>query len=204
MSFREAHYSELAAHVFDRSIALKTIVRDKHLGVIVEMARRAVECIAGGGKLLLAGNGGSAADAQHIAAEFLVRLRSTVNRRALPAFTLALDPSTLTAAGNDYGFEQIFARGVEGLGRPGDVFIGFTTSGRSPNIVRALEAAQKIGLTTMGFLGADGGPALQFCDVALVVPSEETGRVQEVHITAGHVLVEIVEDELKSRGLLGD
>jgi len=192
-----------AAALFDRSLAVKREVRDRQMGDVARIAGMVVECLAGGGKLLLAGNGGSAADAQHIAAEFLVRLRSEVNRRSLPAIALTLDVSTLTAGANDYGYEQIFARALEGLGGPGDLFIGFTTSGRSPNIIRALERARGLGLKTAGMLGGDGGQALALCDAALVVPSREAGRVQEVHITAGHAICEIAEDALAARRLLG-
>ncbi|WP_051013573.1 SIS domain-containing protein [Pararhodospirillum photometricum] len=185
--------------LFQRSIALKTEVLHDHAPVIVRMAGVCEEALAMGGKILLCGNGGSAADAQHLAAEFLVRLRSEVNRPGLAALALALDPSSLTACGNDYGFEGYFARMVETLGQPGDVLIGITTSGRSPNVVRALEIARRRGLHPLGLLGGTGQPALALCDEALVVPSSETGRVQEVHITAGHALVELVEDALLAR-----
>lgn len=203
MPTSEELYEIQARALFDRSLAVKARVRDEHLASVAAIAGLAVECLAKGNKLLLAGNGGSAADAQHIAAEFLVRLRTEVNRRALPAIALSLDVSTLTASANDYGYERIYARALEGLGREGDVFLGFTTSGRSPNILRAFEAASAIGIKTAGFLGGDGGAALALCDQALVVPSTEAGRVQEVHITAGHAIVEIVEDALKARRLLG-
>lgn len=203
MSAETDRYHAQAAHLFERSIAVKQAVRDAHLDKVARIAAMAVACLAGGGKLLFAGNGGSAADAQHIAAEFVVRLRSEVNRRALPAIALSLDVSTLTAAANDYGYDRIYARAIEALGRPGDLFIGLTTSGRSANIVHGFETARAMGLLTAGLLGGDGGKALALCDVALVVPSLEAGRVQEVHITAGHAIVEIVEEALKASGLLG-
>jgi D-sedoheptulose 7-phosphate isomerase len=145
---------------------------------------------------MLCGNGGSAADAQHLAAELLVRLRASFNRRSLPALTLATDTSTLTACGNDFGFDDIFSRPLEGLGRAGDVLLGITTSGSSPNVIKALNTARTMGITTLGFLGKDGGAALSLCDVALVVPSDQTALVQEVHITAGHALIEAIETQL--------
>lgn len=148
--------------------------------------------------MLLCGNGGSAADAQHLAAELLVRLRPQIDRRPLPALALAMDPSTLTASANDYSFDDHFARMTEALGRPGDVLLGISTSGRSENVNRALVTARRCGLRTFGFLGgSDGGlPAAAHCDLALIVDSSETGRVQEVHLTAGHALLELVEDAL--------
>lgn len=202
MRVDEAQFKSQAEALFDRSLALKSRVRAHCLGEVAAIARLVAECLAGGGKIMLAGNGGSAGDAQHIAGEFLVRLRSQVNRRALPAIALALDTSTLTACANDYGYEMIYARAVEGLGRPGDLFLGFTTSGNSPNILRAFEQARVMGIKTAGFLGGDGGKAAALCDAAFIVPDTETGRVQEVHITAGHAIVEIAEDALSAQGLL--
>src|SRR6185437_15464479 len=158
-----------------------------------------IEALANGGKLLLCGNGGSAADAQHLAAEMLVRLRPDVNRDGMPAIALALDSSSMTACGNDYSFEVYFERMTRALGRKGDVLIGITTSGRSPNVIKALHAARQMGIKTLGFLGGDGGVALAECDLALVVPSTETGRIQESHIAIGHALMELVEDGLIAR-----
>ncbi|HWY66892.1 MAG TPA: SIS domain-containing protein, partial [Rhizomicrobium sp.] len=152
-----------------------------------------------GGKLLLCGNGGSAADAQHLAAEMLVRLRPDVNRDGVAAIALALDASSMTACGNDYSFEVYFERMTRALGRPGDVLIGITTSGRSPNVIKAMQAARQIGMKTLGLLGCNGGPALVECDLALVVPSTETGRIQEGHIAIGHALMELIEDGLIAR-----
>jgi D-sedoheptulose 7-phosphate isomerase len=148
---------------------------------------------------LLCGNGGSAADAQHLAAEMLVRLRPDVNRDGVPAIALAMDPSSMTACGNDYSFEVYFERMTRALGRPGDVLIGITTSGKSPNVIKAMQAARQIGMTTLGLLGGNGGPALAECDMALVVPSTETGRIQEGHIAIGHALMELIEDGLIAR-----
>jgi D-sedoheptulose 7-phosphate isomerase len=148
------------------------------------------------GKLLLCGNGGSAADAQHLAAELLVRLRPEVNREPISALALAADTSSLTACGNDYEFAAYYERMVWALGRPGDVLLAISTSGRSPNVVRALRAGRETGLVTLGLLGGEGGDALKECDLALVVPSSVTGRIQEAHITIGHALMELVEDML--------
>lgn len=147
-----------------------------------------------GHKILFCGNGGSAADAQHLAAELLVRLRPTINRRPFPAIALAMDSSTLTACANDYGFESHFARMVGALGQAGDVLVGISTSGNSPNIVAALVAARELGLVTVGLLGGDGGACVQSCDHAVVVPSQVTGRIQEAHIAIGHAMLEIAED----------
>ena len=147
--------------------------------------------IQAGGKLLIAGNGGSAGDAQHIAGEFLVRL--VADRAPLPALALTTDSSILTAAGNDYGFDHIFARQVIGLGRRGDVFLAISTSGNSPNIVAALNAARAGGLATLGLTGADGGRIAASCDHLLRVPSAMTAIIQQVHITAAHILCAKVE-----------
>lgn len=179
-----------------RSIELKQALIAGHADRVVEMADACVEALAGGGKLLLCGNGGSAADAQHLAAEMLVRLRPDVNREGVPAIALALDASSMTACGNDYSFEVYFERMTRALGRKGDVLIGITTSGRSPNVIKAMQTARKMGITVLGLLGGNGGAALVECDMALVVPSTETGRIQECHIAVGHALMELIEDGL--------
>jgi D-sedoheptulose 7-phosphate isomerase len=165
-------------------------------GTVLAVVGACEAALRGGGKLMFCGNGGSAADAQHLATELTVRLRSRVERPSYPALALAADPATLTAGGNDYGFEQVFARPLRGLGRAGDVLFGITTSGRSPNVLRALEAAREMGIVTIGLLGGDGGPARALCDHALVVPSGETARIQEVHIALGHAVLELLEDRL--------
>lgn len=189
--------------LFEASIATKrAVLEGDHIDTLAAMAERTAASLAGGGKLMLCGNGGSAADAQHLAAELLVRLRPKVNREGMPAIALAMDSSTLTACGNDYGYDVLFERMVEALGRPGDVLLGITTSGRSPNVIRALKAARRRGIATLGFLGANGGPALEDCDLAFLAPSGDTGRVQEAHITAGHALMEMIEDLLLDAGHL--
>ena len=188
--------------LFDRSLDLKRQVRDKHLDVLPVMAGVCADAVARGGKILLCGNGGSAGDAQHLAAELLVRLRPDINRGGIPAIPLALDSSSMTACANDYSFERVFARMVEALGRPGDVLLAITTSGKSANVNRALETARDMKIATLGFLGGDGGPARVLCDHAFIVPSRETGRIQEIHITAGHALMELIEDDLLARGTI--
>lgn len=185
--------------LFQESIAVKQRVLDFHLPVIVEMAEMVADSLVSGGKVLFCGNGGSAADAQHLAAELLVRLRSEVDRDGLPGLALATDTSSLTACGNDYFFTHYYERQVRTLGKKGDVLVAISTSGNSENIVRALSAAREIEMTTLGLLGNDGGLALSQCDKALVVPSDITGRIQETHITAGHALVELVEEKLLAK-----
>ena len=147
-----------------------------------------------GGKLLLCGNGGSAADAQHLAAEFLVRLRPNVNRRAIPAIALAQDTSTLTACGNDYSFDDIFLRTLQAIGTKKDILICITTSGNSKNILKVLNEAKKKNIFTIGFLGNNGGKAKKNCDIKLLVNSNNTARIQECHIFLGHYILQKVED----------
>jgi D-sedoheptulose 7-phosphate isomerase len=161
---------------------------------IAAVADLAVATLRAGNKILLCGNGGSAADAQHIAAEFVVRF--TVNRPALPAIALTVDTSTLTACGNDFGFDQIFARQVQALGRPGDLLIGISTSGNSPNVLLALEAARTAGLFTVGLTGLTGGKMPLYCDHLLCAPSSRTQNIQEAHILIGHILCGLIEQSL--------
>lgn len=168
--------------------------------------RRAAELIAGcfgaGGKLLLFGNGGSAADAQHIAGEFVNRFLPQ-ERRALPAVALSTDGGVLTCIANDTGFENVFARQVEALGARGDACLAITTSGNSPNIIAAIERARAKGMKVIGLLGRDGGRCAPLCDLALVVPSHDTQRIQETHNLIGHVLCEMVELILFPQGDAG-
>jgi D-sedoheptulose 7-phosphate isomerase len=163
-------------------------------GNIVDAAMLIARCLRGGGKLLLFGNGGSAADAQHLAAEFVGRFR--IERQALPAIALTTDSSILTAVGNDYGFEQIFARQVQALGRPGDVAIGISTSGNSPNVTSAITQAAKQELKTIGLVGKDGGSLAKCVDISVTIASTNVAMIQECHITIGHILCELVENEL--------
>jgi D-sedoheptulose 7-phosphate isomerase len=164
---------------------------------INEIAEAITAAFRGGHKLLIAGNGGSAADAQHIAGEFLSRLN--FDRNPLPAIALTTDSSVLTAIGNDYGFESTFERQVRGLGRPGDVFIAISTSGRSPNVIAALKAAREGGLITIGFTGsAASGLMRPLCDHCLAVPTDETPLIQQIHIVVAHSICGLVERSLFS------
>lgn len=163
-------------------------------GPIVDCARRLIEALSKGGKVLIMGNGGSAADAQHFAAELVGRF--LLERKALPAIALTTDSSILTAVGNDYGFDDIFKRQVEALAQPGDVLVGISTSGRSLNVRRALETGKKIGATTVGLLGRDGGEIGELVDISLIVPSFETPRVQEAHLLIIHILCDLIEKGL--------
>jgi D-sedoheptulose 7-phosphate isomerase len=165
---------------------------------VARIAARYVEVLRGGGTLYFCGNGGSAADAQHVAAEYVVRY--TGSRRPLAAVALTTDTSLLTAAGNDLGFEQIFARQVEALCRPGDLLVLHSTSGRSPNLVAAARAARTRGTPTVAFLGRDGGALAGEVDEALVVPSDDTGQIQLLHLALEHLVVELVESALLGAG----
>jgi len=161
------------------------------LALIEAVAERCVASLRAGGKILLAGNGGSAADAQHIAAEFVSRF--AYDRPGLSAFALTTDTSALTAIGNDYGFERLFQRQVQAVGRPGDVFFGISTSGRSPNILAALREARAQGLITIGLTGQGGDMMDSLCDHLIRVPASETPKIQEGHITTGHIICALVE-----------
>jgi D-sedoheptulose 7-phosphate isomerase len=149
-----------------------------------------------GGKLMLCGNGGSAADSQHIATEFVIRLSHDVKRHAMPALALTTDSSLLTAGGNDIGFENVFARSIQGLGKENDVLIAISTSGNSKNVINGIKAAKEKGIKVIGFLGGKGGNIKDMTDVNVLIPSDNVQRIQEGHITAGHIVCEIVEREL--------
>jgi len=161
-------------------------------------AEAAATAIGSGRKLLLAGNGGSAADAQHLAGEMLSRLN--YDRAPAAALALTTDTSVLTAIGNDYGYDRLFERQILGLGRPGDVFIAISTSGRSPNILRAIDAAREQRIVAVGFTGRTGGEMPPRCDLCLRVPSDSTPLIQQIHITAGHIICGLVEERLFPRG----
>jgi len=181
------------ADYFERSLAvLQDAAKDRTLLTSIAAIAQAIESsLRAGGKVLIAGNGGSAADAQHLAAEFLSRF--LIDRRPLPAIALTTDTSVLTAVGNDYGFEQVFERQVRGLGRAGDVFLAISTSGRSPNVVRALRAAREMDLITIGFSGAGNTDMRGLCRHYLAAPSRETAIIQQIHMVAGHVICALVE-----------
>jgi len=187
-------------NIFEESISVKRNCIGTGLQSLEVIGSNIVQSIQNNNKLLLCGNGGSAADAQHLAAEMLVRLRPKNNREGIPAIALAQDTSTITACGNDFGYDQLYERMVRTLGNEGDCLIGITTSGNSENVIKAMKVARRMNIKVFGFLGAGGGEALQHCDEAFVVPSDNTGRIQEVHITAGHALMEYIEDQLIESG----
>lgn len=187
--------------MMERSAALKRRIAAELGGAVVAVVDACEISLRAGGKLMFCGNGGSAADSQHLATEMLIRLRGSVERASWPAMALTLDPAALTACGNDYGFERVFERPLRGLGRAGDVLFGITTSGRSSNVVRALQAAREMRIVTVGLLGGTGEPALALCDHVLLVPDAETARVQECHIALGHAVLELLEDRLVARPL---
>lgn len=193
-----ADFERRVANSIAASIAVKqNLLRDSALvSLIARVSQILLNALKSGNKLLLFGNGGSAADAQHIAAEFVGRF--AFDRPALPALALSVNTSCLTAIGNDYGFEQVFSRQLEALARPGDVAIGFSTSGNSPNVLNGISTAKKIGLHTVAFTGTPGGKLKQAADLdhCLCAPSGETPRIQECHILIGHIVSELVEQEL--------
>ena len=161
---------------------------------LITSAKKMCQTLRDGGKIMLCGNGGSAADAQHIAAEFVVRFRSNYNRKSLSALALTTDTSLITACGNDYGFENIFARQIEGLGNKGDFLIGISTSGNSSNVYKAFELARKKGIRTLLLSGKDGGKIKNIADNSIIVLHNNTARIQEAHITIGHILCRLVEE----------
>ncbi len=164
--------------------------------LIEQAGKLIVETLKKGGKILLCGNGGSAADAQHIAAELTGRYKT--ERRGLPALALTTDTSALTAIGNDYGFDRIFQRQVEALATERDLLLGISTSGNSPNVLKALERANDLGCVTLGLSGRGGGGMNECCDLNLVVPSDDTPRIQEMHILIGHILCAMVDEAFKA------
>ena len=197
------HIRDKVIKTFEDSISVKRqIIEDSSYKVLLEAGDIIADSISSGGKLLLCGNGGSAADAQHLAAEFLVRLTSDLNRQSIPALALAQDTSTLTACINDYGSDDIFKRVFSALSSKGDTLLAITTSGNSKNIIETLKEAKARKIFCLGFLGNGGGEALSYCDLAFVVPSSVTARIQECHITAGHALLQYIEDSLLEKGWL--
>ena len=180
----------------NESSETKLKIKDQLSDEIIKAVDILVASYKDGNKLLLCGNGGSAADCQHIATEFMIRLSHHIQRPALPAIALTTDSSNLTAGGNDIGFENIFARNVEGLGSLGDVLLAISTSGNSPNIIKATEAAHAKGIKVIGLLGGNGGKLNSLVDLPIVVPSSNTQRIQEGHITIAHIICELVEDKL--------
>lgn len=180
----------------NESSETKLKIKDQLADGIIKAVDILVSAYKDGNKLLLCGNGGSAADCQHIATELMIRLSHHIQRPALPAIALTTDSSNLTAGGNDIGFENVFARNVEGLGVLGDVLLAISTSGNSPNVLKAVEMAQSKGMKVIGFLGGSGGKLKSLVDLPIVVPSSNTQRIQEGHITIAHIVCELVEDRL--------
>jgi D-sedoheptulose 7-phosphate isomerase len=180
------------------SIAVKQRLLELHVEAIETTGLVLAETAHRNGLIMLCGNGGSAADSQHIAAELVVRLNKDVNRRAIKALALTTDSSILTAGGNDYGFDRVFSRQVEAFGSPDDVLIAISTSGTSNNIVLAVEEARSRGIRTIGLLGGTGGTLAALCDASVIVPSSVTARIQECHILIGHVWCEMIEAKVTS------
>ena len=177
--------------ILQKKEILNGILDDGYVEKVDEAGRILVSALQCGGKILLAGNGGSAADAQHFAGEMIGRFM--FDRAALPAVSLCADPSVLTCIANDYGYGHVFARQLEGIGKKGDVFIPISTSGNSENLIEAVQAARNLQITTIGFLGKDGGRMKAMCDLAVIVPSNDTPRIQELHTFTVHVLCDYVE-----------
>ena len=184
--------SDVVTH-FTESAAVKQRFASERAEDLIACSRIITKSMQDGGKLLLCGNGGSAADCQHIAAEFVSVLNQDFDRRALPALALTTDTSFLTARSNDYGFESSFSRQVEALGKAGDVLIGISTSGNSGNVLKAFEVAKSMEIKTIGFTGESGGKMIGAADLVLRAPSDKTQYIQECHIAMGHVMVEMIE-----------
>jgi len=174
----------------------KLKIKENLQNEILDAVQTLTECFKKGNKLLLCGNGGSAADCQHIATELMIRLSHNIQRPALPAIALTTDTSNLTAGGNDIGFENVFARNVEGLGNKGDVLLAISTSGNSTNIIKATHSAHKKEMKVIGFLGGNGGKLKELVDLPIVIPSSNVQRIQEGHITIAHIICELIEDKL--------
>jgi len=197
-STRYEHYVHLALEYISKSRNNLLKLEKKCIYQINEIAFEMAECLKSGNKILICGNGGSASDALHIAAELVGRFK--LERKALPCIALNENVSTLTAIGNDYGYDSVFSRQVEAFGVKGDIFIGISTSGNSKNVVEALKKARLLNLKTIGFTGGNGGAmnAENLCDISLLAPSCETSRIQELHITSGHIICKLVEEILFS------
>ena len=179
---------------FEDSIAVKRETAEKYIAVIADMTRVMIQALRDGNRIYIAGNGGSAADAQHIAGELVGRF--AMERKALPVIALTTDTSVITAVANDYGFDEVFRRQVEAHVREGDVLLCISTSGDSPNVLKALEEAKKRGARVLALAGRDGGQLARAAELCVTVPARETWRIQEVHITIGHILCELIEGEL--------
>lgn len=181
----------------EQNIALKKTILITCIDPIEKCADLFLKSLKNNGKILFCGNGGSAADSQHLAAELVVRLRSAFNRPAIPAIALTTNTSILTAAGNDFGFDKIFSRQIEAVGNFTDTLVAISTSGNSSNIIEAAKSAREKNIAIIGFLGGDGGQLASMVDLPLIIPSKETARIQEAHIMIGHIICQIVETELQ-------
>lgn len=193
------HWQKIIENSIHDNIELKKVLLAKSQDTITRAAQQLITTINNDGKVILCGNGGSAADAQHIAAELVVRLKTTSNRPAIAALALTVDTSILTASSNDFGFDFAFSRQIEALGNHGDTLIAISTSGNSSNVVEAVNMAHEKGLYVIGFLGEDGGKLFKLVDLPILVPSRDTARIQECHILIGHILCDILEQELFSK-----
>ncbi len=190
------YFEKITTSIEDSIFTKQTLFKKETIELINEIALKLKKVIEKGGKILFCGNGGSAADSQHLAAELVVRFRSSFPRPAIPAIALTTDSSILTACGNDFGFNQIFARQVEALGNPNDALFAISTSGNSTNIIEAVKQARKKNMLVVGFLGGNGGELSSMCDINFIAPSDVTARIQETHIMVGHILCELIEEYL--------
>jgi D-sedoheptulose 7-phosphate isomerase len=182
---------DIVLEALEQSIRVKESFVKENMNGLITAAQRLATCFAADHKLLIFGNGGSAADAQHMAAEFVNRF--AVERKPLPALALTTDTSILTSISNDYSFDEVFSKQIKALGKRDDMALGISTSGRSKNVIKAVETARDMGLYTLGLTGCGGGKLSQCCDFALIVGSESTPRIQEAHVTAGHILCDLVD-----------
>jgi D-sedoheptulose 7-phosphate isomerase len=178
------------------SSEVKLKMKDECMEQILSAVKLLADGFSEGKKLLLCGNGGSAADCQHIATELMIRLNHNIQRPAMPAIALTTDTSNLTAGGNDIGFENVFARNVEGLGNEGDMLLAISTSGNSPNVIKAVEKAKEKNMKVIAFLGGSGGKLKDLVHLPVIIPSANTQRIQEGHITAAHIICELLEEEI--------
>ena len=197
MSRRAPHADRLIADSLRETSRLHTGLPPTQRARIASAAKAMAQALRRGHKIIWFGNGGSATQSQHMAGEFVGRFQR--ERRSLPSISLTENMASVTAIGNDYAFDQIFSRQLEGLAQPGDVAVGLSTSGNSPNVLRALRAAKTIRLTTVGLTGGTGGQMARLCDLCICVPSTVTARIQEVHLTIGHLLCALVEDALLAK-----
>ena len=185
-------HTRISAHLAESAV-LKSKIDEQCADAILRAARTIARSLAAGGKLMLCGNGGSAADAQHLAGEFVNVLAKQFPRPPMAALALTTDTSSLTAVANDFGFEQVFERQLQALGRPGDTLLAISTSGKSENVVRAVKCAAEMRIETIGLLGGNGGRLASLVDIGIVVPSDDVQRIQEAHLTIEHILCDLVE-----------